>query len=217
MQPILMEIIDFNQSAFLPMRYILDNILLTHKVMDWAAQSGQPLIFLKLDFAKTYDTVDWRFMFRALEVLGFPDYFIDLIRLLFLDAAATVKVNGCLSESFPIERGVRQGCPLAPYLFLLVAEVLNSMVKAGASVGDIKGILLPVGGRQQIILQYADDTSFTLLGEEQPVRKLLLCLSQFCNGSGLVLNWDKSRAYWKQGGGLVNLGLNGPISWELLG
>lgn len=83
----------------------------------WAEQSNQLLIFLKLDFSKAYDRVDWTFMFRAIAAFGFPPQFVDMTRLLFLDVAATVKVNGSLSEEFAIGRGVRQGCPLAPYLF----------------------------------------------------------------------------------------------------
>jgi len=84
--------------------------------------------------------------------------------LLFQGARASVKVNGSQSQSFPIQRGVRQGCPLAPYLFLIVVEVMNSMFKEGVSHSLIKGIRLPVEDRQQVMAQCADDTSLTLLG-----------------------------------------------------
>jgi hypothetical protein len=63
--------------------------------------------------------------------------------------------------------------------------------------GRVKGISLPVGDRQQILAQYADDTSFTLLGEEEPVRNLIYTLETFCLASGLVLNWQKSSGHWK--------------------
>lgn len=75
------------------------------------------------------------------------------------------------------------------------------MVKEGAEAGMIQGILLPVEGRQQIISQYADDISFTLLGKEGPTRNLINCLGLFCRGSSLVLNWQKSWGYWKHGKG----------------
>jgi hypothetical protein len=113
-----------------------------------------------------------------------------------MDASSSVKINGSPSPAFVIERGVRQGCPLAPYLFLIIAEVLNAMVKQGMTLGDVKGVKLP-GGREQVTVQYADDTSFTLAGEEEPVRKLIQILNSFCLASGLVLNWQKSSAYWK--------------------
>jgi hypothetical protein len=57
-----MEMISFDQSAFFPMRFILDNILLTSETMVWVEQTGQPFIFLKLDFSKAYDMVDWGFL-----------------------------------------------------------------------------------------------------------------------------------------------------------
>lgn len=198
-QPILMEVISFDQSAFLPMRLILDNIMLTHETMDWANHTGQPLIFLKLDFSKAFDMVDWKFLFRAMSTLGFPQEFICMTRMLLEGAEANVKVNGSVSPPFSINRGVRQGCPLAPYLFLIAAEVLNAMVKKGMDEGRVKGITLPLAGREQIIAQFADDTSFTLQGEEVPVKEMINILDSFCLASGLVLNWHKSCGYWKHG------------------
>jgi hypothetical protein len=147
LQPVLMEIISFDQSAFLPLRFILDNILLMHETMEWAAHSGQPLIFLKLDFSKAYDMVDWPFLFQAMSKMGFPPAFVDMVKMLFHEAAASIKVNNSHSTVFQIKRGVRQGCPLAPYLFLIVDEVLNSMVKDEMAEGWIRGITLPVEGR----------------------------------------------------------------------
>ena len=67
-------------------------------------------------------------MYKILEKLGFPQVFIKMVSLLFHDASVCVKLNGKPSPYFPIQRGVQQGCPLAPYLFLIVAEVLNAMV-----------------------------------------------------------------------------------------
>lgn len=108
-----------------------------------------------------------------------------------------MKVNGVAFPPFAIERGVRQGCPLAPYLFIIMAEALNVMVKSEVTLGNIKGITLPGNARQQTLAQYADDTSFTLLGEEQPIRYLLYTLDTFCMATGLIINWDKSCGYWK--------------------
>ncbi len=62
-----MEVVDTDQTTFLPMKYILDNVLLTLKTIDQPRQSNQPLIFVKLDFVKAYDKVSWGFLFMALE------------------------------------------------------------------------------------------------------------------------------------------------------
>ena len=128
LQPVLMDVISPDQSAFLPLRFILDNLLITKETLAWVESSNQPLIFLKLDFSKAYDMVEWQCMYRIMEKLGFPQVFIRMVSLLFHDASACVKLNGEPSPYFPIQRGVRQGCPLTPYLFLIVAEALNAMV-----------------------------------------------------------------------------------------
>jgi hypothetical protein len=135
-----MELISPDQSAFLPMRYILNNIFLTQETISHAKQTNQPLLFLKLDFFKAYDKVDLRFLFRALHLLGFPPSFCDMVQLLFLNAAAWVLVNGKSTPPFTIQQGVRQGCPLAPYLFLVIGEILNNCIKREATLGCIKGI-----------------------------------------------------------------------------
>jgi len=168
--------------------------------MDWVAYSGQLLLFLKLDFSKAYAMVDHGFLSQAMLTMGFPSSFVDITMLLFQDANATVKINGSLSPSFPIIRGVRQGCPLAPYLFLIITEVLKSVIKTSVIRGEIKGISLLIGDRQQIMAQYANDTLLTLLGEEGFVVNTLAILDSFCRGSGLILNWDKSCGYWQSQG-----------------
>jgi hypothetical protein len=75
-----------------------------------------------------------------------------MVRLLFLDAESAVVVNGELSDSFSIQRGVRQGCPLAPYLFLVVAQTLNIAAKATMERGAFQGIRLPIGDTRQLML-----------------------------------------------------------------
>jgi len=116
LQLLLQEVINPEQSAFLPSRHILGNILLQYKTVEWAKTSNQDLIFLKLDFTKAYDVVSWDFLYTVMMKMGIPDSFIDLTKMLLQDASASVILNGKATASFPIQRGVRQGCPLAPWL-----------------------------------------------------------------------------------------------------
>jgi hypothetical protein len=115
-----------------------------------------------------------------------------MIQLFFPGAKAAVNVNGRITSHFPVLQGVRQGCPLAPYLFLIVGEVLNHCVKREAAQGRITGIHLP----GIIVLQYANDTSLTLAGEQQCVTHTISTLRTFSFGLGLFLNWSKSAGYW---------------------
>lgn len=128
LRPILMGITSPDQAAFLPVTFILDNLFLMQETIDYAKKSNQPLLFLKLDFTKAYDKVDLQFLLAAMQMMGFPLEFIRMTKLLFLGARARVLDNGQVSESFPVLQGVRQGCPLAPYLFSIVGEILNHCI-----------------------------------------------------------------------------------------
>jgi hypothetical protein len=107
LQGLLPDIIHEDQSAFLPLRFILDNVLIQHETISWANDSQQDLMLLKLDFTKVYDVVTWRFLFAAMRKLGIPQGFLHMVQLLFQDAKAAVSINGEVTEQFAICRGVR--------------------------------------------------------------------------------------------------------------
>ena len=195
LQEPLAEIVSPDQSAYLRNRFILDNILLTHETISWARKSQQESIFLKLDFSKAFDRVNWQFLFNAMSRMGFPQLFTNMVKLTMVEAEAAINVNGYTSASFKIDRGVRQGCPLAPFLFLIVGEVLHARTLSAQQQGALKGVKLPKSDAHQLILQFADDTSFTLRAEHDSVSTLVNILHSFSLASGLTINWAKSGAY----------------------
>jgi hypothetical protein len=154
------------------------------------------MVLLKLDFQKAYDMVSHNFLFRVMTAFGIPNCFYKWMQLLFSGAQATVYLNGRTTTSFSLGRGVRQGCPLAPYLFLLLGEALNVATKRAMTMGAHTGISLPDDVGQQVILQYADDTNFTLLGIQENLENAIMLLELFYLASGLLINWTKSVAYW---------------------
>lgn len=145
LQPILSEVISADQTAFLPLRFILNNVLLLDETVHWAKQSKQDIVLLKLDFMKAYDRISWEFLFSAMAAMGFGEGFIHLVQLLFRNVSSSVYLNGSQTAGFEISKGVRQGCPLAPYLFLLVGEALNIYLQQVGTAGRIKGVWL-LGG-----------------------------------------------------------------------
>ena len=86
--------------------------------------------------------------------------FIKWTKMLFGNAWASVNLNGSMGKEFRGERGVRQGCPLAPYLFLIVGEVVNHIIEKSMREGRILGVKLP-RGKQQYNSQYVDDSPFS--------------------------------------------------------
>ena len=150
---------------------------------------------LKLDFKKAYDTINLAFLVWIMSKLGIPSYFIDLVKILFVNANIFVSINGADIEQFPIQRGMCQGCLLSPYLFLFVGQALNDLAKFQLQAGLIHGMRIPNHHGQQLLVQYADDTNFTLLGSEGNLLVATNLLSEFHSAPTLETNWDKSFAY----------------------
>ena len=91
---------------------------------------------------------------------------------------------------------MRQGCPLAPYLFLIVGEALIHIIKKAVKEKKFRGVVLLGGKKQQYISQYVDDLSFMVRGEKKDIDELVKLLKAFSEASGMEINWDKSCAYW---------------------
>ena len=95
LQGLLLNVIHDDQSAFLPLQFILDNILIQHEtIASQARESLQDLIILKLDFTKAYDVVSWRVLFAALERMDLLVQFVQMVRILFSNTRASISLNG---------------------------------------------------------------------------------------------------------------------------
>jgi hypothetical protein len=156
------------------------------------------MLLLKLEFLKAYDIVSSSFLIQCMQCLRFLPKFINLVTMLLQNAETSANLASDSGESlsFPIRRGVRQGCPLAPYLFLVVGEALNSAMKEVVRAGELVGITLPKNAGEQIIFQYADDTNFTILAEETNFTCLNFVITCFGLASSLWPNWNKSLLFW---------------------
>jgi hypothetical protein len=121
---ILPKLINNSQIGFIKGRYILENLITAWEAMDWAKCSRQNSTLLLLDFEKAYDRIEWNFIIMVLQSFGFPPYFCNVVQTFLQDAYAQIEINGSLSDPFPLGRSIRQGCPLAPTLFVIAAKAL---------------------------------------------------------------------------------------------
>lgn len=139
----LLDIISFTQSAFLSGRLIIDNILAAYETMhsmQTRMWSKTGFVGLKLDMSKAYDRVKWQFLEVAMHRLGFARRWIKLIMACVQTVSYSVIVNGSPVGRIKPSRGIRQGDPISPYLFLLCAENLSALLFKAEQKGYITGV-----------------------------------------------------------------------------
>ena len=193
MKPLLHNWILPSQTGFVPNRCILDNIFLAFEAIAWTRENQQDLSMLLLDFEKAYDRVNWTFLREVMAKLGFHSQWIKQVMSLNANTAASIIVNGEISETFRLQRSVRQGCPLAPYLFLLTVDVLGQMLQHPGC--QVQGLRLPdntISTNQM----FADDTLLLLDGTRENLDRALSVINRFSAASGARLNLHKSVGLW---------------------
>jgi len=192
MKKVLPSLIDECQSAFVKGRGILDSVLMANEVVEDLRRSGRRGLCLKVDFEKAYDSVRWAFLYDMLYRMGFHNLWIVWIKGCLESATVSVLVNGSPTEEFKPTRGLRQGDPLTPFLFLVVAEGLAGIVRSASKTTLLTGLKF---GRKEIevcILQFADDTIFLCEDSFNNVVTLKAILRGFELASGLKINFHKS-------------------------
>ena len=148
-------------------------------------------MLLCLDFEKAFDSLDWKFMTKALKAFGFGEDICRWIATFYRKINSTVIVNGQTSSWFSNERGCRQGDPVSPYLFVLCVEILATMIRENV---DIKGIC--INEVEHKISQFADDAQLMNNGDKMSFEKSLDTIEKYGRVSGLFLNTDKTQAIW---------------------
>jgi len=148
---------------------------------------------VKVDYEKAYDSVNWDFLYYMLNRLGFCDKWVGWIRECLTSSSVSVLVNGSPTKEFVPKRGLRQGDPMAPFLFLIVAEGLAGLVRQAVKKELYSGIKVGSNGTNVELLQFADDTLFLCETKAQNARTLKVVLRTFELASGLRVNFSKTK------------------------
>ncbi|KAL5566826.1 hypothetical protein UlMin_029990 [Ulmus minor] len=191
-QKVLEETISLVQGAFVHNRQILDVVLVaTEAVEDYRIRGERGVIF-KVDFEKAYDHVNWDFLDFVLEKKGFGVRWRSWMRGCISLANFSIMINGKPRGRFGASRGLRQGDPLSPFLFILVVDILGRMMDKAVRIGEVKGF--KVGREEEVVshLQFADDTLFLLEPDKSNIEKVNTILKFFSMCSGLKINMNKS-------------------------
>jgi hypothetical protein len=170
----------------------VDGVMVVNEVVDMAKKSGKDCFIFKVDFEKAYDFVDWSFLDYMLGRFGCCDQWRKWIRTCVFLGSMSILVNGSPTEEINIRCGLKQEDPLAPFLFLLVAEGLGGLMRKAVELNRFKGFR--VGRRGAVIshLQYADETICIGEATVENLWTLKAILRGFEMVSGLKVNFWKS-------------------------
>jgi len=185
---LLPKLIADDQTGFVPERYIGCNINRLMNILNHCNENNIEGMLISIDFEKAFDSMEWDFVFRAMAYFGFSSKFIGWIRTLYNGIESCTTNNGHISNYFKLERGVRQGCPLSPYLFILGAEILGLYIRQSALIPHIY-----ISEYSSSISQYADDTTIITFRNNNILRNTFRILRDFNIISGLKVNEKKTQ------------------------
>ena len=190
LEPILPSLIHSDQTGFVKGRYIGENIRLINDIMEITKTHNLPGILTSLDFRKAFDSLEWPFIMKTLDYLNFGTDMKRWVSTFYSNIESTVVNNGNRTNWFKPSKGVRQGCPLSPYLYILSAELLANKIRQDSTVKGIK-----IFGNEFKLSQFADDT--TLFNADLgSLEKALKIVEVFGRLAGVFLNVKKTKAIW---------------------
>jgi len=182
-------------------RLITDNILAAYETMHTMQTrmwSKMGFMGLKLDMSKAYDRVEWGFLESAMLRMGFETKWVQLIMVCVRSAHYSVLVNGNPVGDIRLSKGIRQGDPISPYLFLICAEVLSSLLTQAEQKGIITGVPTSPKGPKISHLFFADDSILFCKSNSVEWRWLLKILGIYEAGSGQKLNLEKTAIFFSR-------------------
>ncbi|GJZ19911.1 RNA-directed DNA polymerase, eukaryota [Tanacetum coccineum] len=197
--------LDPKLTAFLPNRQILDGPFIINEILARCKHKNQQAMFFKVDFAKAYDSIRWDYLDDVLNAFGFGSRWRSWIQGSLNSGKASVLVNGSPTSEFQFHRGLKQGDPLAPFLFILIMESLHLSFNRAVEAGIFTGLRID-DALTISHLFYADDAIFIGEWSKENLKGILNILNCFSLLSGMSINLKKSH--------ILGLGIRGSIVSE---
>jgi hypothetical protein len=183
------QLVDLDQTGFIKGKSITENFVYAMELVQCCHKRKIPTLVIKLDFAKAFDTVNWEALEVVLQARGFNEIWRKWMTNTLQSSRSAVLVNGCPRPWISCRRGLRQGDPISPYLFTLIADVLQVLIRKSADIRH--PVVMHVGCQ---VLQYANDTLLLVRGELADIQALRRALDQFADATSLQINYTKSTA-----------------------
>ena len=186
LEPILPDLIHYNQNANIKGRSIFDAVRTIDDVIDYTKRADIAGILITIDFEKAFDSLNHKYLLKVLQAFNFGSSFVQWIRTFYSNAFSCVINNGFTSNYFSINQGVRQGGPLSPLLFILSLEVLACSIRQNENIQGIK-----IGKEEVKLTIFADDMS-CFLKNESSYEHLICSLEDFSVFPCLKVNTERT-------------------------
>jgi hypothetical protein len=173
----------------------MEEVVILHETIHELHTKKRDGIIFKIDFEKAYDKVKWSFMQQTLRMKGFSPKWCRWVESMVTGGTVGIKVNDEVGPYFQTKRGLRQGDPMSPILFNIVADMLALLINRAKHDGQISGVLPHLIDDGLSILQYADDTIIFIDNDPKQANNLKLLLYAFEQLSGLNINFHKSEIF----------------------
>ncbi len=183
---VLPSIISQSQTGYVMNSSINDSVRLVQDIIHYTDLTQSPGVLLTVDFKKAFDSIEWAFVFKALTTFNFGPVLINWIRIIYTNISSCIYNNGKTSQYFNLHRGVRQGDPLSPYLFIIGMEILSWAIKQNNKIQGFQ-----IKSQEIKVTLYADDLTI-MLSDFNSVAETLNLLRKFRICSGLSINLDKT-------------------------
>nr|KYP46734.1 Retrovirus-related Pol polyprotein LINE-1 [Cajanus cajan] len=189
-----------NQCSFIPHRHRRDNIIIFQEVVHSMRRKtgNKGWMAIKIDFEKAYDRLKWSFVKDTLMDIGLPLHFVDIVWACITSPRFRMLWNGEALEEFKPTRGIRQGDPLSPYLFVLCMERLFHLITAAIETHHWKPVKLSRDGPPLSHLAFADDLVLFAEASLDQVEIIQSCLNHFSASSGQKVSMEKTRIFFSK-------------------
>ena len=171
-------------------RQIDETIHMIRDLIDLANKENIPAAFIFLDQEKAFDRVHHNFLYKTLRAFGFGDVFIHWIYTLYNNASSFLNINGFFSPRIPLNRGIRQGCPLSSLLYVLVIEVFAIQLRLNPNI-----IGFQIGGEKIVSTHYMDDATITIT-QNRCFKEVIKEIANYEDATGAKINYEKTKGLW---------------------
>eukprot|EP00253_Pinus_taeda_P016021 PITA_16021 len=195
LKSILPSIISENQGGFVPRRQITDNVIIIQEAIHSSISRNEKGMIIKLDMANAFDRVNHAFLKAVMKKFGISELFTSRVIECISDNWTAPLINGRPCSAFKSSRGLRQGCPLSPFLYIIMAETLSLQLEHKRRIKEITGIDIVRGEKWINHSLFADDTLLIGGASSLMARRFKEVLDLFLQASGGKLNNSKCMIY----------------------